>query len=145
MSEQALPEPSSSTKKLTFTVPHILKSISKDEDGFTHRDVREGGPRQIDFTTKVEFSETPVDESAEVFTIRATNQLNFGGAIINVINDEVLLPGFQLVPTAPTATEYLSKVGSEVMVSSVTSRHRQLSELHGKEIYRITRIFVTLP
>lgn len=143
-----LPEKSSATRELTFTVPHILKSFAIDEAGFRHQDVRQGGPKQIDFTTEIEFSDTPVDEKADVFAIRATNQFLFANQVINVISDEVEPQGergFRLVPTSPTATEYLKKVGSRVMVSSVCRVHRQYSEQQGKPIYQIARIFIDLP
>lgn len=140
-----LPEKSSTTRLLTFTVPHILKAFSIDDAGFRHQDVRQGGAKQIDFTTEIEFSETAVDETNQVFAIRATNQFNFGNQVIQVINDAIEEKGFRLVPTSPTATEYLAKVGERVMVSFNCRVHRSLSEQQGKTIYQIVRIFITLP
>lgn len=141
----SLPEKSSTTRKLTFPVPHILKSFSIDDAGFRHQDVRQGGAKQIDFTTEIEFSETAVDETKDVFAIRATNQFNFANGVINVINDAIEENGFRLVPTSPTATEYLSKVGERVMVSFNCRVHRPFSQQQGKTIYQIARIFITLP
>lgn len=140
-----LPEKSSTTRELTFPVPHILKSFSIDDAGFRHQDVRQGGPKQIDFTTEVEFSDTPVDEKDQVFVIRATNQFNFGNQVIQVINDKIEEQGFRLVPTSPTASEYLAKVGERVMASFNCRVHRSLSEQQKKTIYQITRIFIDLP
>lgn len=142
-----LPQPTTKRqKKLTFTVPHILKSISFDEAGFYHREIRDGGPRQIEYELTQEYADEPASEKEQIFGIRATNQLNFGGSIINVINDEVVLEnGFRLVPTSPTASEYLSKVGQRVQLSSVSTRDTTLSDQQGKDIYRIGRSFIVLP
>ncbi len=140
-----LPDKSSTTRKLTFTVPHILKSLTIDDAWFKHPDLRQGGPRQIDFETEIEYSDKAADERDKVFSIRATNQINFADHVINVINDAIDLPNFRLVPTSPTASEYLAKVGERVMVSFNCKAHRPLSEQQGKTIYQIARIFITLP
>lgn len=141
----ALPGPTTKKRQITFTVPHILKSISLDADGFYHREVREGGPRQVECESTQEYSETPV-ENEPTFVVRATNQINFAKSIINVINDEVELSnGFRLVPTSPTATEYLAKAGTRVQIGSVCTRDATLSEQQGKSIYRIGRQFIVLP
>lgn len=140
------PLPATETKvvTLTFKVPHILKSISKDDNGFTHRDVREGGNRQIEFENTLEYSDQPSEETP--FTVRVTNQLNFTGSIIDVINDEVELEdGFRLVPTVPTASEYLKRVGKKTLVGFSCRPVPQLSKQQGKPIYLIYRSFITLP
>lgn len=140
-----LPEKSSTTRELTYTVPHILKSLTIDDAGFKHPDLRQGGPRQIDFETEIEYADAPADERNQVFAIRATNQINFADHVINVINDQIELRGFRLVPTSPTASEYLAKVGTRAMVSFSCRAHRQFSEQQGKPIYQIVRIFIVLP
>lgn len=138
-----LPKPTSEKQKLTFTVPHILKSITLDEAGFTHREIREGGPRQIEFETTHEYSETPV-EKEDVFSIKAANQLNFAGSVINVLNDEVkLADGFQLVPTSPTASEYMALIGQRVQTASMCDKDISLSKQAGKDVFRIAKAFIT--
>jgi hypothetical protein len=138
-----LPEKTSVIERYTFTVPHILKSITKDKNGFTHRDVREGGLKQLDFECVTEFSDKPVEETP--FSVRVTNQLNFAGSVINVINDEIVLDDFRLVPTVPTAKQYLASVGKRVLVMFSCSPDAALTNQQGKQIYRIYRAFITLP
>lgn len=140
-----LPKKSSTTRELSYTVPHILKSLTIDDAGFKHPDLRQGMIRQLDFETEIEYVDTPADERDQVFAIRATNQINFADHVINVINDKIALRGFRLVPTSPTASEYLAKVGTRVMVSFDCRAHRPFSEQQGKPIYQISRIFVVLP
>lgn len=149
MSEPTLPQPISTKQNLTFTVPHILKSISLDENGFTHRDVREGGPRQIEYETTHEYSLEPVTKE-DVFTIKATNQLNFAGSTIKVLNDEVVLAnGFRLVPTSPSATEYLRLVGTKQLVHfnhvQVDKNHLPEDWPEDKPLYKTGRIHIILP
>lgn len=146
-----IPPPETTTRKLTFAVPHILKSIDVDQNGFTDRLVREGGSRQIDFETVVGFSETPV-ENEPTFVVRVTNQLNFAGSIINVINDETLLEnGFRLVPTVPTASEYFALIGSRLQVNLSCvllppQAMPQWWEDKTKPLYKVARVFiVSLP
>lgn len=133
-----LPAKESRTKTLSFTVPHILKSISLDEGGNFHRDVREGGIRQVEHEIETEWYREEVKE--DVFRFRATNQLNFMGAIIDVINDEIELSnGFRLVATEPTASDYLSKVGTRVIISFMCRKDVK------RNIFRIDRVFIKLP
>lgn len=68
-------------------------------------------------TTREETDELP-DEKA--FGIAATNRINFGGAIINVINDECNYGDVHLNATSPTASEYMALVGKEIVTSMVT-------------------------
>lgn len=138
-----LPAKSVSTVTATWKVPHVLKAISQDESGFTHREVREGGDRQVELTSETEFSEQETDE--QVFSIKATNQLNFAGSTIDVLNDEVVLKDFRLVPTSPTASEYLSKVGTKVLIRFSCRIENLHTKQQKKSIYQIDRVFITLP
>jgi hypothetical protein len=133
-----LPKQEPRKETLTFQVPYILKSIVLDENGFTHREVREGEFRQIEHESTVEWSDTELDERNQLFVVRVTNQLNFSGAIINVINDEIALSnGFRLVPTVPTASEYLAKVGTRQMIAFMCR--------WDKTRFRIDRTFIIVP
>lgn len=138
-----LPKAEAVKSTFTFQVPHILKSITKDEAGFFHKEIREGGSRQVEFETVTEFTEEKKEETP--FEVKVTNQLNFYGSVINVINDEVVLEDFRLVPTVPTTSEYLAQVGKRTLVKFSCTLDSQWTKQMEKNIYRVTRSFITLP
>lgn len=141
-----LPKMVATKRMLSWKMPHILLSVTRDKkSGQLQKHVREGGSRQCEFTTEMSY-ETAPGSTDDVFAIKHTNQLNFAGAIINVINDEVvLLPELRLVPTLPTASEYLARVGKKTLVGVVSTPDVDQTRLQGKEIFRVGRISLTLP
>ena len=124
---------------LTYNVPHVLLDYKAGD--FPSATIREGGSRQIEHTITVEFVESAVDESDKVFATKAKNQINFGGNRLDVLNDEIP----NIAPSAPTASEYMSKVGKEVLVGFNCSRSDQRSREEKKDIFRVIRTTIILP
>ena len=142
--EPPLPDNYTEPQKITWQVPHILKSISIDGNGFTHRDIRQGGMRQLDSTIEVSFSNEPVPEEP-IFVVRGTSQINFADTTINVVTDAVDLPEFKLVPSDPTAAEYLAKVGQKVMIHFRCVLDGMHTKGLKRNIFRTVRQFIILP
>lgn len=125
--------------KLTYNVPHILLDFKPGE--LPVATMRQGGSVQIEHTVAVEYVDAPVDESSKVFAIKAKNQINFGGYRIEVLNDEIP----NIASSAPTASEYMSKVGQEVLIRFECSRSESHSREQKKDVFRVTRTTITLP
>ncbi len=123
------------TEKVTFTVPHVLINY-KNGDGFPILNLRQGGPIQVDATITTDWYDAPVDEKS--FTIKAKNKLNFGDLRIDVLNDEFT----GIAPSCPTASEYMSRVGQEVMIAFGCDLRSGDS---GKDVYRVIRSSIILP
>jgi len=109
----ALPEPTIETFEATFTFPHILQSAG-EQSGFDMLSVRIGGPRQVQWTVETGFSDTLVPEP-DKYQVKGTNQINFAGNLIDVLNDAVTYNGKSLVASSPTASEYMAMVGKPVV------------------------------
>lgn len=131
----------STTRKLTFVAPHILLNAQLEGGRFPVYTLRQGGAVQIDFTTTVDFYDAPVDERDRLFVVKAKNQISFGGNRIEVLNDPIK----NVAPSAPTASEYMSKVGKTVLVAFMCDRSLAHSTEAKKDIYRVVRTTIRLP
>lgn len=125
---------------ITFTTPNVLLAASF-EDGVMTQTVREGGPKSFEATTIREEVNEPVEEIP--LSIRATNRINFGDAVINVINDAAVVGDRRLVATKPTASEYMALIGKKVMVGFHCRRLLSKSTPE-KAVYAVGRTFITL-
>jgi hypothetical protein len=139
-SNTALPAASENKVTLTYAVPHIL--LKRDtQNGFPVLQVRIGEPRQIEHVISVEYSEQEVDETAQLFVIKAKNRINFGIGAIEVLNDAVEGDS-PLAASAPTATEYMNNVGKEVLISFSCNRDPTILN---RQAFRIVRSKIVLP
>lgn len=130
--------------KLTFNAPHILLEHDlKKNKAFPVLTLRRGGSVQIEFTTTVDIYDAPVDESGQVFKIKAFNEYNFANEIVQVLNDA--MPHIHLVASSPTASEYLKLVGKKVMTNFSCQRSPAHSEQFGKDAYLVRRTTIILP
>ena len=98
---------------ISFTFPHILIQSAKVGD-FIQASIREGATMSVARTTVAENSEVPIETPSEFFSVRATNQINFGGRIISVLNDANEALG--IPESSPSATEYLALIGQPVLI-----------------------------
>ncbi len=123
---------------VTYTVPHVLVKYEAN-NGFPILALRQGGSVQVEATITTDFYDTPIEEKP--FLIKAKNQINFCDFQVYVLNDEIT----GIAPSCPTASEYMSKVGTTVLtffgcdVSQIHSRDA------GKNIYRVIRSSIILP
>ncbi len=130
-----LPEKSVDPSIATFEVPHILISA----EGRT-KTVREGGLAQVQFEIENTYSfEKP--EQEPLFKIEAPRQILFGGLRLSVLTDG--LEGVS--PSSPTASEYLTLVGTKVMTGFRISIDRGLTDKNGAPVYRTSRVYLPLP
>lgn len=137
--------PVATTLKATYTTPNILVSV-KDDEGAVTKSIREGGPRQIDYTTEVSWSEASVNEKSKVFAIHTPNRINFAGGIINVINDETDYGDTHLAPTSPTASEYMAaREREKVLVHFDCQQDLNESRRLNRIVYKVSRTTVKLP
>ncbi len=125
------------TRNITFNVPHVLINY-KNGDGFPVLTLRQGGSLQVDATITTDWYDAPVNESKNVFSVKAQNQINVGINRVYVLNDRI--EGDKPVaPSCPTASEYMVRVGKTVMTSFkcdfITSQNK----------YRVIRSTITLP
>ncbi len=125
------------TRKVTFNAPHVLINY-RNGNGFPVLTLRQGGSRQVDATVTTDWYDAPVNESGNVFNVKAKNQINVGPHRIEVLNDEIT-GDKPIAPSCPTASEYMDNVGKTVMTSFkcdfITSQNK----------YRVIRSTITLP
>lgn len=144
MSEETQPiplrAPEERKSEITFDVPHLLIK-SGDYDGFLTQAIREGGPRQLELISRIEWTEAPVDEHDQVFVIRGRNVINFAGARLSILNDATE----QLPPSAPTTAEYMAKRGTEVLIHFDCTRDNMESRRTGRDAYKVVRNSLILP
>ncbi len=125
------------TRKVTFTVPHVLIKY-ENGNGFPILTLRQGGSRQVDATITTDWYDAPVDESLNVFNVKAQNQINVGSNRVYVLNDNIT-GDKPIAASCPTASEYMSNVGKTVMTSF------NCSLITGKNTYRVIRSTIILP
>ncbi len=143
VSKPALPAPTESKRALTYAVPHIL--LKREEaNGFPVLQVRIGGPRQIEYVTSIEYSEEKVDETDQLFVIKAKNRINFGDGVIEVLNDAIT-GASPLGASAPTATVYMKNVGKQVLTAFFCQPDPHQSKLLDRAVFRVVRIKIILP
>ncbi len=125
------------TRKVTFNVPHVLIKY-ENGNGFPVLTLRQGGSQQVDATISTDWYDTPLDESNNVFSVKAHNQINVGPNRVYVLNDQITGEK-PISPSCPTASEYMDRVGKTVMTSFkcdfITSQNK----------YRVIRSTITLP
>lgn len=98
----------------TYTFPHLLLSATREGD-FIHCSVREGGPRQVEFTTVFEESdEEPT--LPELFRLKGTNEVNVAGKTITVLNDANEVLG--IPASSPSLSEYQALIGTSVIIAA---------------------------
>lgn len=142
--DAALSGPQEYPSELSYETPNILLSATS-ENGIATHSIRESKVVQVPMMTRLSWSETPVDESGQVFAIRARNNIRFGGVRFAVINDACEFGDIKLPATSPSVLEYLSLVGKEVMHHFECSRDLMESERLGKPVYKIVRNVIVLP
>ncbi len=125
------------TRKITFNAPHVLINY-KNGDGFPVLTLRQGGSLQVDATITTDWYDSAVDESRNVFNVKAKNQINIGSHRVEVLNDQIT-GDKPVAQSCPTASEYMDRVGKTVMTSFkcdfITSQNK----------YRVIRSTITLP
>lgn len=141
---EPLRDPQTIPSEITFDAPHILTRLTL-QDGFPALSVREGRAQQVAMESEISWSETPVDESAQVFAIRARNVVNVAGQKLSVINDAGSAGEIKLAASNPTASEYLSKRGQRVMIHFTCTADRMESQRLGRKVYKVGRSFINLP
>ncbi len=123
------------TQTVTYAVPNVL--INYNPNGkFPTLTMRQGGFTQVEATITTEFYDEAVENKDPVFLIKATNQINVGRFIVNVLNDKI--EGDKpIAPSSPTATEYMQGIGKPVTLNF------SCTKLADK--FRVTRSTITLP
>lgn len=138
-----LPQPTESKKELTYVVPNILLKYEQS-NGLPLAQVRMGGAKQIEYITTVEYLDSPVDESNQLFVIKAKNKINVAGVILDVLNDQIT-GDKPIAPSSPTASEYMSKVGTPVL-TYFSCRHDPATSVGvERPVYRTVRARIVLP
>lgn len=137
-----LSEPIVTKQVLTFDVPSILV---EHKDGILPMlTLRQGGSRQVEHVVSVQYYDGAVDEKDQLFVIRAKNQVNFGEHIITVLNDRI--EGARPVaPSSPTATEYMSKVGQEIMLKFSCKKTTLFKDDKPVDAFQVVRVKIILP
>lgn len=131
------------TSEATFDSPNILLSYSRD-NGHDVLTVRGARSQQVQMTTRLEWSESPV-ETPPLLVIRAQNIINFAGQRLPVLNDNTSLGDKPLPPSAPTAREYLDQIGKTVTLQFSCQRDDLESRRLERPVYKIVRNTITIP
>ncbi len=129
-------------QEITFTVPHVLLNHNEG-NGFPVLKLRQGKSIQVEVTVTTDWCDAPVDESKNVFTVKARNKINFGGVHLLVLNDEI--KDRHISQSCPTASEYMDKVGKTVLISFACVKSELHSKSEGKNIFKVVRSTITLP
>lgn len=142
--DTALPEPRETVSEMTYDTPHILLD-AKAQGGLVTHSIREAASVQVPLTTRIEYAESPVDEHANVFAIKARNLIRFAGQKVSVINDATEFGDVNLPATSPSASEYLALIGQPVMIYFDCTRDLMQTQRLGRPVYKIVRNSIVLP
>lgn len=138
-----LPSTVETKRDLTYTVPNILLKY-EDVNGVPTMQIRMGSPKQIEHVVTINFVEDAIDEQDQVFTIKARNRINVGNMILDVLNDRI--EGSKpIAPSAPTATEYIGKVGKSVLTFFSCKPDPIMSKTLEREVFKVVRSKIILP
>lgn len=130
-------------QNITYTVPSVLTNYNANER-FPTFTLRQGGFTQVEATITTEFYDEPVENKEPLFLIKATNQINVGRFIVNVLNDKI--EGDKpIAPSSPTASQYMENIGSTVLISFSCTRSESHSREEEKDVFKVVRSTITLP
>lgn len=138
-----LPKISETKRDLTFAVPNVLLKY-EIENGVPTMQVRLGGPKQVEHIISIEFVEAAIDESDQLFIIKARNQVNVAGVTVTVLNDEIK-GDKPLAPSSPTATEYMHNVGKSVLLYFSCRSDPVTSNTLERDVFKVVRSRIILP
>ncbi len=130
-------------QNITFTVPHVLINYHNGQV-LPVLTLRQGGCVQVDATITTDWYDTAVNESNNVFRVKARNKMSFGDLHLFVLNDKI--EGVKPVSqSCPTASEYMDNVGKEVLIGFACVKSDIHSKSEGKDVYKVVRSTITLP
>ncbi len=137
-----LADTSTVVQSITFTVPHILLNYNNGKE-FPILTLRQGGCVQVEATITTDWLDATIDESKDVFKVKAKNKINFGALRLDVLNDRI--DGDKPVcPSCPTASEYMEKVGKPILIGFACVRSDIHSKSEGKDVFKVVRSTIIL-
>ncbi len=138
-----LADTSTIVQSVTFTVPHVLLNYNNGKE-FPILTLRQGGCVQVEATITTDWLDAPIDESKDVFKVKARNKINFGALRLDVLNDKI--EGDKPVSrSCPTASEYMEKVGKPILIGFACVKSDIHSKSEGRDVYKVVRSTIKLP
>lgn len=127
------------TLNLSYTFPHVVVSVS-ETNGQRQYTVLEGGQRPV--TLEVEEYYRLTEEFAQPFKVIAYNQFSIAGVTFAALNDAA--PEMHILPSNPTASEYMAQRGTRVLRSFSCTLDKPMTEKNGAPVYRVYKAWMRL-
>lgn len=125
--------------ELSYPFPNVVIAASAS-NGRRQYTLLEGGDFPVIFDIEDYYSFE--EEFREPFKVLAFNHFNIAGVTISALNDAN--PDLGLLPSNPTASEYLALRSTSVLRSFLIRKDPSMTEQFGKPVFRIYKAWMKL-